>query len=148
MIAGGQFEQLLRVVAVDPLAVLVPWLGVGVARQQLPAGLKSEYFGGALNTSFALFMIKQDNYAEYDGVRDDGQDAYKAISGTKTKGFEVEISGEVIERLQLLAGYTYTQTKVLEDAAAGSTAARCCWNSTPCSPAGAPACSTPTSTPH
>ena len=75
------------------------------------AGFKSEYFGGALNTSFAVFLIKQDNYAEYDGERDNGQDAYKAIDGTKTKGFEAEISGEVARGWQLLAGYTYAQPR-------------------------------------
>ena len=34
----------------------------------------------------------------------------------RAQGFEAELSGEVIERLQVLAGYTYTQTKTLEDA--------------------------------
>ena len=82
--------------------VLAPMTG-----KSYEAGLKSEYFDGALNTSFALFMIKQDNYAEYDGVRDNGEDAYKAIDGTKTKGFEAEISGEVARGWQLRAGYTY-----------------------------------------
>lgn len=38
-----------------------------------------------------------------------GQDAYKAISGTKTKGLEAEISGEIMTGWQLLAGYTYAQ---------------------------------------
>jgi len=52
-----------------------------VTGQSYETGLKSEYFGGALNTSFALFLIKQDNYAEYDGMRADGQDAYKAVRG-------------------------------------------------------------------
>jgi len=79
--------------------------------QSYEAGLKSEYFGGALNTSLAVFLIKQDNYAEYDGMRDNGQDAYKAISGTKTKGFEAEISGELLPGWQLLAGYTYAQPR-------------------------------------
>ena len=37
LITGRQLEQLLRVVTVDPFAVLVPWLGVGIAREQLPA---------------------------------------------------------------------------------------------------------------
>ncbi|WP_019409733.1 TonB-dependent siderophore receptor [Pseudomonas psychrophila] len=86
--------------------VLAPMTG-----KSYEAGFKSEYFGGALNTSFAVFLIKQDNYAEYDGERDNGQDAYKAIDGTKTKGFEAEISGEVARGWQLLAGYTYAQPR-------------------------------------
>lgn len=86
--------------------ILAPMTG-----KSYEAGFKSEYFGGALNTSFAVFLIKQDNYAEYDGERDNGQDAYKAIDGTKTKGFEAEISGEVARDWQLLAGYTYAQPR-------------------------------------
>lgn len=86
--------------------VLAPMTG-----KSYEAGLKSEYFDGALNTSFAVFLIKQNNYAEYDGVRDNGEDAYKAIDGTKTKGFEAEISGEVARGWQLLAGYTYAQPR-------------------------------------
>ena len=86
--------------------VLAPMTG-----QSYEAGFKSEYFGGALNTSFALFMIKQDNYAEYDGMRANGEDAYKAVSGTKTKGFEAQISGEIMTGWQLLAGYTYAQPR-------------------------------------
>ena len=86
--------------------VLAPMTG-----QSYETGVKSEYFGGALNTSFALFLIKQDNYAQYDGVRSNGEEAYKAISGTKTKGFEAEISGEIMIGWQLLAGYTYAQPR-------------------------------------
>ena len=86
--------------------VLAPMTG-----QSYETGVKSEYFGGALNTSFALFLIKQDNYAQYDGVRSNGEEAYKAISGTKTKGFEAEVSGEIMSGWQLLAGYTYAQPR-------------------------------------
>ncbi|MCU1729726.1 TonB-dependent receptor [Pseudomonas sp. 7P_10.2_Bac1] len=86
--------------------VLAPMTG-----KSYEAGFKSEYFEGALNTSFAVFLIKQNNYAEYDGERDNGEEAYKAIDGTKTKGFEAEISGEIARGWQLLAGYTYAQPR-------------------------------------
>ena len=52
-----------------------------------------------------------DNYAEYDGMRANGEDACKAVSGTKTKGFEAEISGEIMTGWQLLAGYTYARPR-------------------------------------
>lgn len=40
-----------------------------------------------------------------------GEDACKAVSGTKTKGFEAEISGEIMTGWQLLAGYTYARPR-------------------------------------
>jgi hypothetical protein len=40
---------------------------------------------------------------------------YVNAGKVRARGFEAEISGEVIERLQLPTGYTYTQTKTLDD---------------------------------
>lgn len=75
------------------------------------AGLKSEYFDGALNTSVAVFVIKQDNLGVDDGVRADGQSAYKAVSGTTTKGVELQLSGQLVPGWQMLAGFTYAQPR-------------------------------------
>ncbi|UTY59431.1 TonB-dependent siderophore receptor [Massilia sp. erpn] len=64
----------------------------------LEAGVKGELFDGKLNTSFALFQIKQDNFAIPDGnevIPNTHEQAYKTTSGTKTKGYEFELSGEL-----------------------------------------------------
>ncbi|WP_043229273.1 TonB-dependent receptor [Pseudomonas sp. CF161] len=78
-------------------------------------GIKGEWFGGRLNSAFNLFRTLQE-----DAVQDDPEcpDSSCSLNSGKVRaqGFEAEVSGEVIERLQLLAGYTYTQTKTLEDA--------------------------------
>ena len=79
--------------------------------QSYEAGLKSEYFDGALNTSVAVFTIKQDNLGVDDGVRTGGQSAYKAASGTTTKGFELQLSGQLTPDWQMLAGFTYAQPR-------------------------------------
>lgn len=81
-----------------------------VAGKNYEAGLKSEFYGGALNTSIAVFKTQQDNYAQYVGSTEDGRDAYEAVSNT-TKGFELQASGEVLPRLQVLAGFTYAQPR-------------------------------------
>ena len=79
-------------------------------------GLKGEYFDGRLNASFAYFQVKESNRSVPD-------DAYNNLSptppnyafiGTKavTKGFELEMSGELSPGWQVQAGYTH---KIVRD---------------------------------
>ena len=79
-------------------------------------GIKGELLDGALNTSFNLFRTVENHRAETDYVdtcpSGDGY-CYNDSGKVRAQGFEAEISGSPIERLQLLAGYTYTQTKYL-----------------------------------
>lgn len=80
-------------------------------------GIKGELFGGALNTAFNLFRTIEEHRAETDFVdtcKGSGdQYCYTDSGKVRAQGFEAEVSGSPIERLQLLAGYTYTQTKYL-----------------------------------
>ncbi|MNS80051.1 Ferric-pseudobactin BN7/BN8 receptor precursor [compost metagenome] len=74
------------------------------------AGIKADYYGGRLNARFALYRIEQDNIAEYvSGV--DAESVYRAVQGATTKGFEIELTGEVSEGWNLSAGYTYNHTR-------------------------------------
>ncbi|AEV63221.1 TonB-dependent siderophore receptor [Pseudomonas ogarae] len=81
-------------------------------------GIKGEWFEGRLNSAFNLFRTLQKDQAQTDYnsscASSDGY-CYENAGKVRAQGFEAEISGEVIERLQLLAGYTYTQTKTLDD---------------------------------
>ncbi|BBP60223.1 TonB-dependent receptor [Pseudomonas sp. St316] len=81
-------------------------------------GIKGEWFEGRLNGAFNLFRTLQKDQAQTDYASScassDGF-CYENAGKVRAQGFEAEISGEVIERLQLLAGYTYTQTKTLDD---------------------------------
>ena len=80
-------------------------------------GLKGEFFDGRLNSSLAYFEVHQDNRPEadtaYNGnpTNPDIDYAYKGIKAT-TKGYEAEISGELMPGWQLQAGYTH---KVVRD---------------------------------
>lgn len=75
-------------------------------------GLKGVHFGGALNTSAALFYTKQDNVAEQIGVDPvTGNPYYAAANGVTTKGFELEASGEVTTDWNVYAGYTYAHAR-------------------------------------
>ncbi|BBP69939.1 ligand-gated channel [Pseudomonas sp. Seg1] len=86
--------------------------------QSYELGIKGEWFDGRLNSSFNLFRTVQKDAAQDDPACPDSTCSLNS-GKVRAQGFEAEVSGEVIDRLQLLAGYTYTQTKVLEDADAG-----------------------------
>jgi outer membrane receptor for ferric coprogen and ferric-rhodotorulic acid len=74
------------------------------------AGIKAEYLDGRVNASFAVFHTEQDNVAQLvDGW---GIDAiYRPTKGATTKGFEVEVAGELSEGWNLSAGYSYNHTR-------------------------------------
>ncbi|KAF0864301.1 TonB-dependent receptor [Pseudomonas sp. LD120] len=78
-------------------------------------GIKGEWFEGRLNSAFSLFRTIQQDAQQDDPACPDSTCSLNS-GKVRAQGFEAELSGEVIERLQLLAGYTYTQTKTLEDA--------------------------------
>jgi outer-membrane receptor for ferric coprogen and ferric-rhodotorulic acid len=67
-------------------------------------GLKSEWFGGKLNASGALFKTRQDNTAEQ--VDFVGTRAYYHGIDAESKGIELDLSGEVARGLQASAGFT------------------------------------------
>lgn len=72
------------------------------------AGLKGEFFGGRLNASGAVFQIKQDNYAQLSGgFTPSGGNAYEAIDGVVTKGYELELSGQLTPQWRIQGGFTH-----------------------------------------
>lgn len=85
------------------------------------AGIKGEYFDGALNANIATFLIKQENRATDDlngpnpcpGTT--GGFCKRASGEVESKGFETEISGAVTDNWQLIAGYTYVKAEYTKD---------------------------------
>ncbi|WP_287031078.1 TonB-dependent siderophore receptor [Pseudomonas sp. UBA6310] len=85
-------------------AYIDPLEGVGYE-----IGSKAAFFEGDLNLGIALYQIEQDNLAVSLGdgqLAPDGSQAYRAESGTKTRGFEVEVTGEVAIDWQLSASFS------------------------------------------
>ncbi|MCQ2996658.1 TonB-dependent siderophore receptor [Pseudomonas syringae] len=78
-------------------------------------GLKSEFLEGRINTSFDVFLTKQDNLAEVvpgqTVIGTQNETAYRAVSGAKTRGFDAEINGEVLPGWKVAASYTHAITK-------------------------------------
>ncbi|WP_417317203.1 TonB-dependent siderophore receptor [Emcibacter sp.] len=70
-------------------------------------GLKSSYMDGALHTTVTLFLIQQDNLAQPDGlIPGTIFQAYSAAKGTESKGFELEVVGELLPGWNVSLGYT------------------------------------------
>ena len=76
-------------------------------------GIKGEFYDGRLNSSLAYYQLKQDNYAqEIAGVKTpSGNTAFEAIQGVKTKGVELEITGEIMPDWNLHAGFNHKVSK-------------------------------------
>ena len=73
-------------------------------------GLKSSFFGDALQTSIALFRIEQDNVGQVDGPELilNGQtfQPYRAAQGVVSKGFELEATGQPMPGWNVNASYS------------------------------------------
>lgn len=88
------------------------------------AGIKGELYGGRLNVSAAAFRVVESNRSQVDpdnpapcvGSPTAG-DCYIAEGKVRGQGFEAEVSGELLPGLEVIAGYTYVDTKYLRDRA-------------------------------
>ncbi len=72
-------------------------------------GLKGEYLEGRLNASIALFETRLNNVAQTDTgyVLPDGTQAYYAASGTKARGIDFDLQGELARGWNLYAGVSH-----------------------------------------
>ncbi|MDQ7733301.1 TonB-dependent siderophore receptor [Halomonas sp. SpR1] len=79
---------------------------------QLELGLKGESSNGLLNWHAAVFRITDQNRS----VADIDNPGFSVAEGkVESKGFELEVSGQPLPRLDISAGYAYTQTEYLRD---------------------------------
>jgi outer membrane receptor for ferric coprogen and ferric-rhodotorulic acid len=81
-------------------------------------GLKAEYLEGRLNASVALFDTELDNAAQMDGslLTPSGAQAYKGVDGTKSRGIEFDMQGEVATHWNIYAGVAAFTAKDGDDA--------------------------------
>jgi len=85
-----------------------------VEGSNLEAGIKSQWFDGRLTANAAIFEAKQDNYAvrdmsQPDGSLSDGTSAYVGVNGTKSRGWELDVNGEIRPGWTVNAGYTHVK---------------------------------------
>ncbi len=85
-------------------------------------GVKGEFYGGKLNTSFAVFRVEETNRSQVDpdnttpcqGSPTLG-DCYIAEGEVRGEGFEMELAGEILPGWETTAGYTFVETEYLRD---------------------------------
>jgi outer membrane receptor for ferric coprogen and ferric-rhodotorulic acid len=72
-------------------------------------GIKGEYLDGRLTASLALFDIRQDHVAQTDAghLMPDGAQAYYAANGTRSRGFDLDVQGELARGWNLYAGMSH-----------------------------------------
>ncbi|NIF29957.1 TonB-dependent siderophore receptor [Pantoea sp. Tr-811] len=77
-------------------------------------GWKGEFFDSRLNAAVAAYVIQRDNLAEATGQTipdSQGESAYRAINGAKTKGVDLELTGEVATGWNVQAGYSWSRSE-------------------------------------
>lgn len=71
-------------------------------------GLKGAFLDNRLNASVAYFRLEQDNFAEASGgTTPNGDPAYRAIDGVETRGYELELTGQLTRQWDIHAGFTH-----------------------------------------
>jgi outer membrane receptor for ferric coprogen and ferric-rhodotorulic acid len=90
-----------------------------VVGKNYEAGIKGEYFNGALNATLAVFRIDQENLAS----EADNQmgcpvmTCYEANGLVRSQGIELELQGALSENWQVGTGYTYARAHYHDDPA-------------------------------
>lgn len=76
-------------------------------------GIKGAFFDNRLNIGAAVYETEEDNKAIAipDTFAPDGAQAYYATSGTKSRGFEVEVAGQVAPGWELSASFARNVTR-------------------------------------
>lgn len=71
-------------------------------------GLKSEFLDDRMNMTVAVFQTEQQNVAEAAGTYEGTADVYyTGLDGLRSRGVELEVVGDLTDRIQLFAGYAY-----------------------------------------
>ena len=83
---------------------------------QYEAGIKKEFFSGALSTNVTVYQIKNSNLAQTAEFRADGapntDTTIKTLGGgTKSKGIEIDITARPLEGLSIIGGYSYNDMR-------------------------------------
>lgn len=85
---------------------------------QYEVGIKKDFWRGILSTNVTLYQISNNNLAQTaqflaDGVTQNALTTFKELVGaTKGKGIEIDITAKPIEGLNIMAGYSFNETKV------------------------------------
>ncbi|KQO33161.1 TonB-dependent receptor [Flavobacterium sp. Leaf82] len=85
---------------------------------QYEVGIKKDFWRGLLSTNITAYQISNNNLAQTapflaDGVTQNATTTLKELVGaTKGKGVEIDITATPVEGLNIMAGYSFNETKV------------------------------------
>ncbi|WP_336041940.1 TonB-dependent siderophore receptor [Acinetobacter dispersus] len=82
---------------------------------QIEAGLKASFFDERLNLSSAIYQLEDKNRAIADLSAPEGLGYSVAAGKARSRGFEIEASGQITDNWQITTGYAYTKSKYLTD---------------------------------
>lgn len=83
--------------------------------RQYEVGVKSEFFGGALTATVAVFDILKSNVKTPDLSTPDPNDS-TLVDGAQSRGIEVEVVGKISSGVHVSANYALIDTEIVEDA--------------------------------
>jgi iron complex outermembrane receptor protein len=97
-------------------------IGTDVAGQPLPAersesyegGVKTEWLGGRLRSTVAVFTITKRNMATRD-LSSPNPTALLAIGEARSRGLEVDVSGDLTRRFGVIATYAFDAARLTKD---------------------------------
>lgn len=76
-------------------------------------GIKSDWLGGRLGTSVALYQVRQDNLSADDPghlIPGTSDTASRAIKGAKTEGIDLELNGAITRDWTVAASYNFSSS--------------------------------------
>lgn len=82
--------------------------------EQWEAGVKQEFFDGGLLATLSAFTITQENLAVED-PDPNSRVGQAQIGEAETQGFELEVTGQVSDRLRVISGYSYLDNEIKND---------------------------------
>lgn len=89
-----------------------------VKGNDLEAGVKRDWFNGAWTTSASVYRINRVNALtpDTDPTHVNGTTTYQVqLGATQSKGVELDINGEIVKGLNLVANYAYTDSRIKKE---------------------------------
>jgi iron complex outermembrane receptor protein len=90
-----------------------------VTGNSMEMGIKKDWLGGKWNTTASVYRILKNNELSNDPANTASESFVLQLGQTKSQGIELDVRGEIIRGLNLVANYAYTDSKISKESSAG-----------------------------